>query len=267
MNIRKNLRRYLARAWLQNAFRLMYRVSLVGMNYGGAGSARSSGDAIALEMLRDARRDVPLVVFDVGANVGSYVVQVLETLGRSTTVYAFEPSSVAFQQLQHHVGQELGVHLAQLGIGAEPSTTTLFAAVPGSVLGSTFAHPLQDGLQGERITLTTLDEFCREHAIRHVDLLKLDLEGGELDALRGASRMLEADGIDLVQFEFGQPSIGARTFFADVFKLLDPRYEIYRVLPHGLVRLAAYHETLEVFMSTNYLAVSRVHAADLVGRR
>ena len=74
---------------------------------------------------------------------------------------------------------------------------------------------------------------------------------------RHVEGMLRRGGIDVIQFEFGQPSLGARTYFADLFALLTPRYEIYRVLPAGLQLLPAYHETLEVFMSTNYLAVSR----------
>lgn len=61
----------------------------------------------------------------------------------------------------------------------------------------------------------------------------------------------------MVQFEFGQPSLGARTFFSDLFHLLAPRYDVYRVLPRGLERIDGYHETLEVFMSTNYLAIAR----------
>jgi FkbM family methyltransferase len=260
MNLRKSLRRYLALPALQSSFRLLYRVALVGMNYGGAGSARSSGDEQALELLRSGSG--PFVVFDVGANIGSYVVQVLEHLGEAVTVHAFEPSSAAFARLREHVGDRKTVQLVSKGIGATSGTSTLFSAVPGSVLASTYVSPLdQEALPGEPIEIVSIDDYCRAHGVEHIDLLKLDLEGGELDALRGAQRLLERDAIDMIQFEFGQPSIGARTFFVDLFQLLSARYQIYRVLPHGLVRLDAYHETLEVFMSTNYLAVSRERAS------
>ena len=259
MNLRKSLRRYLALSPLQSTFRLLYRVALIGMNYGGAGSSRSSGDAQALELLRGAG---PCVVFDVGANIGSYVAQVLEHLGDQATVYAFEPSSAAFARLREHVGDRKNVQLVQQGIGSVAGSSTLFSAVPGSVLASTYVNPLEkEALPGEPIEIVSIDEVCRARSIDHIDLLKLDLEGGELDALRGASGLLERGAIDLIQFEFGQPSIGARTFFIDLFDLLSPRYQIYRVLPHGLARLDAYHETLEVFMSTNYLAVSRQRAS------
>jgi hypothetical protein len=119
---------------------------------------------------------------------------------------------------------------------------------------------MDGAVAGEPIQLISLDDFCSDRAIDHIDLLKLDLEGGELDALRGARALLDNERIDLIQFEFGQPSLGARTYFVDLFDTLAKRYEIFRVLPNGLERLATYHETLEVFMSTNYLAVLRSRA-------
>ena len=144
-----------------------------------------------------------------------------------------------------------------VGIGAERGTATLYASVPGSVLGSTFRSPLYDSSSGEQIQLETIDDDCAAHGISQIDLLKLDLEGGEYGALLGASRMLEARAISMIQFEFGQPSIGARTYFADLFQLLEPAYDLFRVLPRGLERLSAYDEMLEVFMSTNYLAIAK----------
>lgn len=266
LRLRKSVRRYIARPALQQTFRVLYRIALAGMNYGGAGSSLSAGDETALQRVRRMRAHMPgpPVIFDVGANVGSYVGQILRIVGADAKVYAFEPSREAFAKLQQGYGKLPNVQLMPVGIGATGSTATLWSAVPGSVLASTYVNPINGDVQGEPIQLVSLDEFCAEHAIEHIALLKLDVEGGELDALRGAARLLERDAIALIQFEFGQPSIGARTFFADLYGLLAPRFDIYRVLPSGVEHIAAYHETLEVFMSTNYLAVSRNTAARTV---
>ena len=252
------MRSILARGPLQEAFRLLYRFALVGMNYGGAGSTVSSGDEQALERLRRMRQgSEPLVVLDVGANIGSYVSKVLQIVGQDTNVYALEPSRAAFEQLENAFGGRANVHLVCAGAAAAPGAATLWSAVPGSVLATTYAKPIDAASAGEPIELITLDDFCAKRGISRIHLLKLDVEGGEVDALRGASRLLESDAIDMIQFEFGQPSIGARTYFADLFALLSERFEIYRVLPTALVRIAEYHETLEVFMSTNYLALRK----------
>jgi hypothetical protein len=50
----------------------------------------------------------------------------------------------------------------------------------------------------------TLDGFCHENAIERIDLLKIDVEGGELDVLRGSRQMLEQRRIGLVYVECHQ---------------------------------------------------------------
>ncbi len=252
MKLRKHIRRYIAHPALQRPFWLLYRFALMGMNYGGAGSGSSAGDKQAL--VRLARLSQAPVVLDVGANVGTYLRQVFDFVD-GARVHAFEPSQAAYARLASAFGADPRVVLNRQGIGATNGHATLWSTIPGSVLGSMYAAT--PDMQGESIDIVSLDAYCIDREIDHIHLLKLDLEGGELDALRGAGRLIERDAIDVIQFEFGQPSLGARTYFADLFSLLAPRYEIYRVLPAGLERIPAYHETLEVFMSTNYLAVSR----------
>lgn len=254
MNVRGVARRVLARRKLQDLFRLLYRFSLLGMNYGGAGSEASAGDELALHMI--AKNGDHPVVFDVGANVGSYISSTLAIL-KSPQVYAFEPSPTAFGQLRTQFSTMRNVELVMAGLGSRVETLQLYAPTPGSVLASTYANPLVSATQSEAIELVTLDGFCDQRNIAHIDLLKLDVEGGELDALRGASRMLRDDAIGMIQFEFGQSSLGSRTFFIDLFRLLEGKFEIFRLLPNGLAPISNYHETLEVFMSTNYLAVRR----------
>ena len=255
--LRKSVRRYIAHPKLQQPYRLLYRIALMGMNYGGAGSYLSAGDELALERVANRRdRSKPAVIFDVGANVGSYAKQALQICGADSELHAFEPSRAAFTRLVDVLSKWPRAKCVNAGIGATRGTAKLWSDSPGSVLASTYVNPTNANTTAESIDIITLDDYCAEHGIDRIDLLKLDLEGGEVDALRGAQRLLAAGSIDLIQFEFGQPSLGARTYFVDLFELLHPQFEIYRVLPKGLERLAGYHETLEVFMSTNYLAVS-----------
>lgn len=250
---KKALRRLIAHKMLQPAFRALYRTALAGMNYGGAASETSSGDRLALRRLSSLTG--PLVVLDVGANVGAYSKQIRRTLGERAEIHAFEPSSAAFDRLVALFTGDNRIHLNRVGVGKATGTATLWSAAPGSVLASTFDVPANLGGSGETIDIVTLDSYCLDHGVDHVDLLKLDVEGGELDALRGAQRLLDERRIDAIQFEFGQASLSARTYFKDLFDLLSPNYGIWRILPDGLAPILTYHESLEVFMSTNYLAV------------
>ena len=51
------------------------------------------------------------------------------------------------------------------------------------------------------VPTTTLDDFCSRHAIDRVNVLKMDIQGGELMALQGASGMLESKAVDLIYTE------------------------------------------------------------------
>jgi hypothetical protein len=51
------------------------------------------------------------------------------------------------------------------------------------------------------VPVDTIDHFCDEHAIEHIDLLKSDTQGYECQVFQGAERMLSEGRIDLVYFE------------------------------------------------------------------
>jgi len=69
--------------------------------------------------------------------------------------------------------------------------------------------------------------------------------------------MLRAGAIHWIQFEFGGCNIDSRTYFRDFFDLLNPQYDVYRLLRNGLFPIRSYHETQEVFTTTNFIAILR----------
>jgi hypothetical protein len=87
--------------------------------------------------------------------------------------------------------------------------------------------------------------------------LKIDVEGHELAILSGGQEMLSSRRIRALQFEFGPANIASRTFFFDFWSMLREQYRIWRIIPGGMVPIETYGEHLEVFLTTNYLAVAR----------
>ncbi len=137
----------------------------------------------------------------------------------------------------------------------------MFGDRPGSPLGSLYERQL-DHLEisvakTEDVVVTTADDYAAVHQISHVDLLKVDAEGHELHVLRGAERLLAEERVGLVQFEFGGTNIDSRTFLRDFYELLEPRYELHRVLGDGVYPIGPYRETSEIFTTTNFLATPR----------
>ncbi len=72
------------------------------------------------------------------------------------------------------------------------------------------------------IELTTLDDWCDENAVERVDVMKLDIQGGELDALRGATRILRSVRAREVEVEFN-PIYEGQPLFGDVDAFLRSR--------------------------------------------
>ncbi|MFW9973615.1 MAG: FkbM family methyltransferase [Candidatus Odinarchaeota archaeon] len=237
----------------------IHKITLMGMNYGWGTEVSQSGELIVLKILRSIYRNHPLIIFDVGANIGDYTTEVLKTFGNSVKVYAFEPSSISFKKLKENLNG-INVELFNLGLSDRNETRALY--VEGVSGGGTVYNRRLDHIgvkmdKIEDIELRKLDDFCKENVINRINLLKMDIEGHEIAALNGAREMLESGSIDFVQFEFGGCNIDSHTYFQDFFYLLNPRYRIYRIIKSGLVEISLYKETYEIFTTTNYLAISR----------
>jgi FkbM family methyltransferase len=237
------------------------------MNYGGGGAIESSGELFVLSrIVKDALANVASpVVFDVGANVGEYSLLVRQYLP-GAVISAFEPAKVTYQQLVQRLGQAENVKLYNVGFSESEKSVELYSYTvegrPASPLSSIDPRLPTQVLEvkahaAEQIQVLTIDCFCEREQIDHIDFLKLDVEGHELSVLRGASRMLESGRISIIQFEFGPANIYSRTYFYDFWSLLSSHYDVYRILPSGIVPIQYYGEHREIFLTTNYLAIRK----------
>lgn len=250
----------IATAQLQPLFQIMYRFSLWSMNIGLGGGTKDSGEDYALNhFAKNNKFKTNFVVFDVGANMGQFTKVVLKTIGSNARIYAFEPSPSAFKNLEKNISEYPNIKLNNLGLGELDAKVTLYSEMSASGHASLYRRTIA----GEKMQLTesikikTLDSFCIDNNINHIHYLKMDVEGHELSVLKGAKQMLASSGIDCIQFEFGGCNIDSRTYFRDFFELLNPQYKIYRLVRNGLIPINFYHETQEVFSTTNFIAIAR----------
>ncbi len=200
------------------------------------------------------------VIFDVGANVGDYSLLLTKEYPQAR-IYAFEPNENTFKQLTAKVGD--AVKCINAGMGSSEKTEKIFtyadnlasshASIYGDVL-STF-HKRNDLVEID-FQLTTLDLFCEREAVTGIDFLKIDTEGNELEVLKGAERLLAAQKIKIIQFEFGECDVFSRVFLQDFYiMLLD--YNIYRLDSNRLIPLFEYASTNEIFRFQNFIAVRK----------
>ena len=101
-----------------------------------------------------------------------------------------------------------------------PGERTLHYDVEGSLMASLTDRQLDSSDvffdEADPVETTTIDRYCDRHEIDRTDL-KIDVEGHELDVLRGATEMIDADSVDHVSFEFGGANVDMEMWFKDYF--------------------------------------------------
>ncbi len=235
------------------------------MGIGAGSNVTSSGESVLIQKLRQRYQETgaPLCVFDVGANKGQFLSLMQSGLqGVPFVFHAFEPGKTAFQILQQNTQGSSGIRLNNVGLGRKSEQAELYFNKPGSSLASLSKRRLEHldihFELAETIQLTTLDEYCAQHAIKQIDLLKLDVEGHEFAVLQGGAETFRAGKVWALTFEFGGSNIDSRTYFQDFWYLLQDygMKQFLRITPSGyLARIKEYREIDEQFRTTNYLVL------------
>ena len=106
-------------------------------------------------------------------------------------VFAFEPLMDAFKSspLAGKLLESEKVRIIQKALWSSKSTKHLYKSGPGSCI----VEADEASGQTMEVELTSIDAFSSENGLASVDYIKLDIEGAEMDALRGASRTIAED--------------------------------------------------------------------------
>ncbi|MHC1726442.1 MAG: FkbM family methyltransferase [Syntrophobacteraceae bacterium] len=232
------------------------------MGVGTGDDPVTSGEIGVLKLL-ETQQMPPYCIFDVGSHKGQYLDVVLSALdGHDFKVHCFEPSNRVFGSLSSRAGGDQRVVLNNFGLGKQKSRAELFYDSPeagGTLTKRRLEHIGINDWQSERVDLDTLDEYCRTQNIEYIHLLKIDIEGHEMDLILGAGKMFEKRAIGMVTFEFGGCNIDTRTFFKDFYCFFeDNAMSVHRITPTGyLYPLPGYREIDEQFRCTNFAAIRR----------
>jgi FkbM family methyltransferase len=133
------------------------------------------------------------IVIDIGANIGAHTLRLAACVGTAGRVVAVEPTQYAFERLQGHV--LLNPELASRIILLQAMLMGSQQAVLADKIESSWpletpsdAHPEHAGVAKVTTgaTVKTLDNVVSELGLKSVDFLKLDVDGYEVEVLRGA---------------------------------------------------------------------------------
>lgn len=166
------------------------------------------------------------IIFDVGANVGTFTKDLIQIWPQSE-YYCFEPFSDTFQKLKINLSSS-SVHLYQVALAdfSGVVSVSLFDSDRSDTNSLVAENQPLNSSNLEQIKVITLDEFVETNSIELIDLLKIDTEGFDLKVLKGAKESLKKGVIKLIFVECGlDPSNRSHVYFPEILSFLtDNKY-------------------------------------------
>jgi FkbM family methyltransferase len=177
-------------------------------------------------------------VVDVGANLGETVLK-YRTLFPTATIYAFEPFPDVHRQLAERFAADPQVRPYQRAVADAAGTRRLFVNevhFTNSLLPLDPASIVWDGLSPSQepdksveVPAVTLDGFAAAEGLSEIDLLKMDIQGGEAMALEGAAGLLKRRAVRVLYLEVQFfPLYAGQPYFCDVAGILHQHgYQLF----------------------------------------
>ena len=184
------------------------------------------------------------IMLDIGANVGWMTQSAAWLVGRRGTVHSFEPSPATMRYLRRRlVCMGLtNVVVNEFALGAAFGSATLYECAENYGGASSLrpgAAPGQHILAQTRVVVKVLDDYIEQNSIAQVNLIKMDVQGSEIDVLHGAERLMTSPNRPVLFVEVNQ-TVNA-SFGHSINDLLNLlmgwRYDLYSWRESGFVRV------------------------------
>ncbi|WP_394729430.1 FkbM family methyltransferase [Altererythrobacter sp. GH1-8] len=232
----------------------LYVTWFEGRTYDG----RHNGEVWLIERLADQLR----VVFDVGANRGDWSAVVLKN-SPDAEIHAFEIIPNTAKELFDAWGDKIRANAFGLSDTNE-ELDVIFSQSHDRGSRMVIDEGYDRNYTTVRGKVHIGDDYCSQHQIAHIDLLKVDVEGAEQNVLFGLKGMIRDGNVDVIQFEYNHARLHSRFLLRDFYDLLGAEYALGRLTNRG-VRFKEYELTDEDFAGPNYVAVLRSRQ-DLINR-
>lgn len=194
------------------------------------------------------------VIFDIGANTGQTTRRFKQYFPKSH-IHAFEPSPITFQVLSTNTADLQDVVVQNIGCGSQEGEAVFFENSSHDM--SSFLQPDRDSwgkvVRKRQLPMTTVDRYCADNQITHIDILKSDTQGYELEVLMGTTSLLGKGAVHLIYLEI---------IFSQMYSDIPRFDEIYKFLAEHdflLVTFYRFHFQNGVAGWTDALFIHRRH--------
>ncbi len=165
-------------------------------------------------------KDSKGVMIDCGANIGLYSLY-FSRYAPAATIHAFEPIKRTLDIFKKNIelNHAANIIVNQLGLSNRTGELDLFI-VEEENYGRTSEN--NSGGEGKKLTvpIDTLDNYCRKNNIQEVSCIKVDIEGGELNFLKGAEGVISRSRKVVLVVEINECSYGSGYSPEDLFDFI-----------------------------------------------
>lgn len=160
-----------------------------------------------LQLIKKLKK-TDISILDVGANRGQ-TARRYRSKFPTAEIYCFEPFPASIAELQKQFSDDQNIHIVPKAVAQEKGVATFYVN-EFDATNSLLPRPKSDRRYYPKsagpketieVEVTNIDEFLRVSHISAVDILKFDIQGGELNALRGAISLLESERVSLIYTE------------------------------------------------------------------
>lgn len=226
-----------------------------------------NGERYILTKYSQFINDNETIIFDVGSNQGDWTKSVLNLI-QNAKVYCFEVIPDVREKLQKSFSGLDNVHIVDYGLSDFSGNVTVNWNTSNDETSSICSRnlkslddPWAENSVYEPVSCKVLTgmQSVSELGLKKINFLKIDVEGHEVEVLRGFEGLLKENGVkpDVIQFEYGTTYLPSRHTLAEVYDLLEENgYLIGRLYPNG-VHFKSYNYNDDNFRMGNYIAVAK----------
>ena len=188
--------------------------------------------------------DAEPVVFDVGFHSGSSTIEILRMRPRARVV-AFDPSRSALEEYRTNFAGDARVTFHNIGLSDKPGESEFYDYQNqcNSLARRRDIPPTSPAIYS--VPIGTLDSFCSEQRVGHINLLKIDAEGFDLNVLEGARELLSGQQVDIFLFEFGGGWSAQKRYLWEADEFVQPfEYSLFHLF-NGFLCPLRYDSTID----------------------
>lgn len=223
-----------------------------------------SYEAGTIDVLKKCLRQGDIFV-DVGSNIGLMSLSASKFVGDNGRVYSFEPEPEIFAIFKKNIEMNKISNISSynIGLGRNRKKAIIYSNLDRNRGSASLIKPNQKNSKGREVLVEALDEFAITNKIANIRMIKIDVEGWELEVLKGANNLLKSPNAPIICIEYSNLHPTQNGHVLDIYNyiLTINNYKIYKLekgkeSPSRLIKIAdaadlPYHDNLFCFLSTH----------------